>query len=136
MNYVTTSCPPHIFIRFVIYTDAVSATPVPFPPCDMAGHMPGAAFCKVVNRLRAVSLSVEFSVIRKHRRRAPICQRRAESGEAARKVDCGQTREICEKQEKYLKGNVFTFTVKCLILYQYPVDLLTFLNFTKKVLRI
>ena len=42
--------------------------------------------------------------------------------------DCGQTREICEKQEKYFKGKVVTFTVQSLILYQYPVDLLTFLE--------
>ena len=41
-------------------------------------------------------------------------------------VDRGQTREICEKQEKYFKGKVFTSTVQSLILYQYPVDLLTF----------
>ena len=40
----------------------------------------------------------------------------------------GQTREICEKQEKYFKGKVVTFTVQSLILYQYPVDLLTFLE--------
>ena len=37
-----------------------------------------------------------------------------------------QMREDCEKQEKYFKGKVVTFTVQCLILYQYPVDLLTF----------
>ena len=41
-------------------------------------------------------------------------------------IDRGQTREICEKQEKYFKGKVVTFTVHSLILYQYPVDLLTF----------
>ena len=41
--------------------------------------------------------------------------------------DSGQTRQICEKQEKYLKGKVVTFTVQSLILCQYPVDLLTFL---------
>ena len=40
--------------------------------------------------------------------------------------DRGQTREICEKQEKYFKGKVVTLTVQSLILYQYPVDLLTF----------
>ena len=40
----------------------------------------------------------------------------------------GHTREICEKQEKYFKGKVVTFTVQSLILYQYPVDLLTFLE--------
>ena len=43
-------------------------------------------------------------------------------------LDRGQTREICEKQEKYLKGKVVTFTVQSLILCQYPVDLLTFLE--------
>ena len=43
-------------------------------------------------------------------------------------LDRGQTREICEKQEKYCKGEVVTFTVQRLILYQYPVDLLTFLE--------
>ena len=42
--------------------------------------------------------------------------------------DRGQTREICEKQEKYFKGKVVTFTVHSLILYQYPVDLLTSLK--------
>ena len=41
-------------------------------------------------------------------------------------LDRGQTREICEKQEKYFKGKVVTLTVHSLILYQYPVDLLTF----------
>ena len=41
-------------------------------------------------------------------------------------LDRGQTTEICEKQEKYFKGNVVTLTVQSLILYQYPVDLLTF----------
>ena len=41
-------------------------------------------------------------------------------------VDRGQTREICEKQEKYFKGKVDIFTVQRFILYQYPVDLLTF----------
>ena len=41
---------------------------------------------------------------------------------------CGQTREICEKQEKYVTGKVLTFIVQSLILYQYPVDLLTFLE--------
>ena len=52
------------------------------------------------------------------------------------KVNRGQTREICEKQEKNLKGKVATFTVKCLILYQYPVDLLTFLElYLKNVLK-
>ena len=43
-------------------------------------------------------------------------------------VDRGQTKEICEKQEKYCKGKVVTFTVQNLILYQYPVDLRTFLE--------
>ena len=45
--------------------------------------------------------------------------------------DRGQTREICGKQEKFFKGNVVTFTVQRLILYQYPVDLLTFLGLYK-----
>ena len=40
--------------------------------------------------------------------------------------DHGQTREVCEKQEKYFQGKVVTFTVQSVILYQYPVDLLTF----------
>ena len=40
----------------------------------------------------------------------------------------GQTREICEKQENCFKGKVVTFTVQSLILYQYPADLLTFLE--------
>ena len=43
-------------------------------------------------------------------------------------VDRGQTREICEKQEKYFRGKDVTFTVQTLILYQYPVDLLTVLE--------
>ena len=38
-------------------------------------------------------------------------------------IDRDQTREICEKQEK-----VVTFTVQSLIVCQYPVDLLTFLE--------
>ena len=45
-----------------------------------------------------------------------------------RAVDRGQMREICEKQEKYFKGKVVTFTVQSLILYQYPVDLLIVLE--------
>ena len=40
-------------------------------------------------------------------------------------LDRGQTREICEKQEKYSKGKVVTFTVQSSILYKYPVYLLT-----------
>ena len=40
--------------------------------------------------------------------------------------DRGQTREICEIHEKYFKGKVVTFTIQSLILYQCPVDLLTF----------
>ena len=43
-------------------------------------------------------------------------------------LDRGQTGEICEKQEKCFKGKVVMFTVQSLILYQYPVDLLTFLE--------
>ena len=43
-------------------------------------------------------------------------------------LDRGQTREICEKQENYFKGKVATFTVQSLLLYQYPADLLTFLE--------
>ena len=46
----------------------------------------------------------------------------------ARGFHRGQTREICEKQEKYFKGKVVTFTVQSLILNQYPADLLTFLG--------
>ena len=42
--------------------------------------------------------------------------------------DRGQTREICEKQENYFKGKVVTFTVQSLLLYQYPAELLTFLE--------
>ena len=45
-----------------------------------------------------------------------------------RTVDLGQKREICEKQEKTLKGKVVTFPVQSLVLYQYPPDLLTFLE--------
>ena len=44
------------------------------------------------------------------------------------KVDRGQTREICKKQGNYFKGKVVTFTVQTLLLYQYPADLLTFLE--------
>ena len=40
----------------------------------------------------------------------------------------GQMREICEKQEKYFKGKVIVFTAQSLILYQYPVNLLTYLK--------
>ena len=43
-------------------------------------------------------------------------------------LDRGQTKEICEKQEKYFKGKVVIFTVQSLILYQYPVSLLTYLE--------
>ena len=43
-------------------------------------------------------------------------------------IDRGQTKQICEKQEKYFKGKVLTFTVQSLILCQYPVDLLTVLE--------
>ena len=43
-------------------------------------------------------------------------------------VDRGQMREICEKQGNDFKGKVVTFTVESLILYQYSVDLLTFLE--------
>ena len=43
-------------------------------------------------------------------------------------VDRGQTRETCEKQEKYFKGKVATFTVQSLLLYQYPADSLTCLE--------
>ena len=45
-------------------------------------------------------------------------------------VDRGQMREIGEKQEKYFKWKVaISFTVQSLILYQCPVDSLTFLEF-------
>ena len=44
------------------------------------------------------------------------------------KLDRGQTREICEKQEKYFKGKVIVFTIQRLILYQYSVNLLTYLE--------
>ena len=44
------------------------------------------------------------------------------------KVDRGQTREICQKQENYFKGKVVTFTVQSLLLCQCLVDLLTFLK--------
>ena len=47
-------------------------------------------------------------------------------GHGARVLDRGQTSKICEKQGKYSKGKVVTFTVQSSILYQYPVDLLTF----------
>ena len=50
------------------------------------------------------------------------------SQSGALRLGRGQTREICEKQEKYLKGKVVTFTVQSLILCQYAVDLLTFLE--------
>ena len=52
------------------------------------------------------------------------------------RVDRGQTREICKKQEKYFKGKVVTLTVQSLILYQYPVNLLTFFELTKNVLSV
>ena len=34
----------------------------------------------------------------------------------------------CEKQEKFFKGKIVILTVQCLIPYQYPVDLLTYLD--------
>ena len=43
-------------------------------------------------------------------------------------LDCSQTREICEKREECFKVDVVVFTVQSLILYQYPVDVLTFLE--------
>ena len=43
-------------------------------------------------------------------------------------VHRGQTREICKKQEHYFKGKVVNFTVQSLLLYQYVVDLLTYLE--------
>ena len=36
--------------------------------------------------------------------------------------------KFAKRKEKYCKGKVVTFTVQSLILYQYPVDLLTFLE--------
>ena len=52
---------------------------------------------------------------------------------ARSRVDRDQTREICEKHEKYFKGKVVIFTVQSLILNQYPVVLLTYLElFSKK----
>ena len=39
-----------------------------------------------------------------------------------------QTREICEKQEKYFERKVAIFTVQSVILKQYPVDLLTYME--------
>ena len=43
--------------------------------------------------------------------------------------DRGQTREICEKQEKYFKGKIVIFAVQSLILSQYSFDyLLTYLE--------
>ena len=50
------------------------------------------------------------------------------AGKPAGSLDRGQTRETCEKQEKYFKGKVVISTVRSLILRQYPVDLLTFLE--------
>ena len=43
-------------------------------------------------------------------------------------LDRGQTREICQKQEKYFKGKVVIFTVQSLILCQYAVGLPTYLE--------
>ena len=43
-------------------------------------------------------------------------------------LDRGQTRKICQEQEIYFKGKVVIFTVQSLILYQYPVDLLSYLE--------
>ena len=48
--------------------------------------------------------------------------------EMSLRFDGGQTTEICEKQEKYRKGKAVTLTVQSLILYQYPIVLLTFLE--------
>ena len=49
-------------------------------------------------------------------------------GHGARVLDRGQTSKICEKQGKYSKGKVVTSTVQSSIPYQYPGDLLTFLE--------
>ena len=51
-----------------------------------------------------------------------------EVAQIAPQLDRGQTREICQKQEKCFKGKVVIFTVQRLILYQYTVDLLTYLK--------
>ena len=42
----------------------------------------------------------------------------------ALRFDRCQTREICEKQEKYFKAKVVSLTVQSSTLHQYPVDLL------------
>ena len=47
-------------------------------------------------------------------------------------LDRGQTRQMCEKQEKYFKGKVVIFSVQSLILYQYAADLPTFLELYSK----
>ena len=52
-------------------------------------------------------------------------QQQSQPAYDARSLDGGQTREICEKREKYSKGKVVTLTLQSLVLYQYPVDLLT-----------
>ena len=63
----------------------------------------------------------------------PLGEKRRDPGDevghhSMNSFDRGQTREICEKQENYFKGKVVTFTVQSLLLYQYPADLLTFLE--------
>ena len=42
--------------------------------------------------------------------------------------DGGQTREIYEKLENYFKGKVFIFAIQSMILKQYPVNLVTYLE--------
>ena len=55
---------------------------------------------------------------------------------AVQTFDRGQTREICKKQGKYFKEKVVIFTVKSLILYQYPVDLPTFFGTSLKQFKV
>ena len=84
----------------------------------------------IKSRLLAVCLSLEI-FNPKEARSQKVADKQKETGArrfSSRALDRGQTREICEKQEKYPKGKVVTFTVQSLILCQYPVDLLNFLE--------
>ena len=69
-----------------------------------------------------------FGVSRSFCGGAATCQpaRRIGRRKVSSAVDRGQTSEICEKQGKYSKGKVVTFTVQSSIVYQYSFDLLTF----------
>ena len=80
------------------------------------------SFSRVSNKI-----SVDSTFLKRMRDISPLCSSQSDHIPSTRSgLDRVQTREICEKQEKYFKGKVVTFTIQSLILYKYPVDLLTF----------